>query len=57
MFLDGWMGGSKSRFKDCLQQSKIIFLTGGWVKPGLRDYFGAVYFKNTNEMIWKEKSA
>jgi hypothetical protein len=23
MFLDGWMGGCKSRFKDCLQQSKI----------------------------------
>jgi hypothetical protein len=21
--MDGWMGGSKSRFKDCLQQSKI----------------------------------
>ena len=24
-WLDGWMGG-KSRFKDCLQQSKTIFL-------------------------------
>jgi hypothetical protein len=23
MFLGGWMGGSKSRFKDCLQQLKI----------------------------------
>ena len=21
-WMDGWMGGSKSRFKDCLQQSK-----------------------------------
>jgi hypothetical protein len=21
-WVDGWMGGSKSRFKDCLQQSK-----------------------------------
>jgi hypothetical protein len=24
-WVDGWMGGSKSRFKDCLQQSKMIF--------------------------------
>jgi hypothetical protein len=23
-WMDGWMGGSKSRFKDCLQQSKMI---------------------------------
>jgi hypothetical protein len=23
MFLDGWMDGSKSRLKDCLQQSKM----------------------------------
>jgi hypothetical protein len=22
-WMDGWMDGSKSRFKDCLQQSKI----------------------------------
>jgi hypothetical protein len=22
-WMDGWMGGCKSRFKDCLQQSKI----------------------------------
>jgi hypothetical protein len=22
-WVGGWMGGSKSRFKDCLQQSKI----------------------------------
>jgi hypothetical protein len=22
--MDGWMDGSKSRFKDCLQQSKMI---------------------------------
>jgi hypothetical protein len=25
-WLDGWVGGSKSRFKDCLQQSKITLL-------------------------------
>jgi hypothetical protein len=24
-WVDGWMDGSKSRFKDCLQQSKIQF--------------------------------
>jgi hypothetical protein len=23
-WVDGWVGGSKSRFKDCLQLSKII---------------------------------
>jgi hypothetical protein len=46
MFLDGWVdgwvggwvGGCKSRFKDCLQQSKIIksglkLLTGHWKTP------------------------
>jgi hypothetical protein len=22
--MGGWVGGSKSRFKDCLQQSKIL---------------------------------
>jgi hypothetical protein len=24
-WMDGWVDGSKSRFKDCLQQSKSIF--------------------------------
>jgi hypothetical protein len=24
-WMDGWVDGSKSRFKDCLQQSKNIF--------------------------------
>jgi hypothetical protein len=24
-WMGGWMGGCKSRFKDCLQQSKIDF--------------------------------
>jgi hypothetical protein len=23
-WVGGWMGGSKSRFKDCLQQSKMV---------------------------------
>jgi hypothetical protein len=26
--MGGWMGGCKSRFKDCLQQSKIIYICG-----------------------------
>jgi hypothetical protein len=26
MFLDGWMDGSKSRLKDCLQQSTMFGL-------------------------------
>jgi hypothetical protein len=26
-WMDGWMGGSKSRFKDFLQQSKNKFLS------------------------------
>ena len=25
-WMGGWVGGSKSRFKDCLQQSKITFI-------------------------------
>ena len=24
-WMDGWMDGSKSRFKDCSQQSKIVY--------------------------------
>ena len=27
-WMDGWMDGRKSRFKDCLQQSKTNVLTG-----------------------------
>ena len=40
LVLDGWMGGSKSRFRDCLQQSKMYLkrpsLTFGfWSKSSL----------------------
>ena len=27
--MDGWVDGSQSRVKDCLQQSKILL--GGWM--------------------------
>ena len=27
MWMDGWVGGGKSCFKDCLQQSKIVVKT------------------------------
>ncbi len=31
-WMDGWMGGSKSRFKDCLQQSKNTFFVLSYTK-------------------------
>jgi hypothetical protein len=35
--MGGWMGGCKSRFKDCLQQSKSNFIVAPQI---LRTYAG-----------------
>jgi hypothetical protein len=36
-WMDGWMGGCKSRFKDCLQQSTRLIKTWVLLLSGLNN--------------------
>ena len=46
-WMDGWVEGSQSRVKDCLQQSKMTFISK--IDPPLKFYLNAIRnlnFKN-----------